>query len=208
MNTFGNKLKSLRTKNDMTQDDLAKNINTKYTRKISKSMLSKWENDKENPTNFQDVIALADYFHVTSDYLLGLTEISNERFTSYSKVPILGSIAAGQPMLAQEDIVGYESISKDEKIDYCLKVKGDSMIGARIFNGDTVFVRRQPDIENGEIGVVIIDGEEATLKRVFKVNGTVILHPENPRYNDIVFSKRDFKEVMVLGKVISVKFNI
>jgi repressor LexA len=88
----------------------------------------------------------------------------------------------------------------NERLDFCLKVKGNSMTGARIHDGDTVFVREQPDVENGEIAVVMIDDEEATLKRVYKINGNIILHPENPEYKDMIFSSKDKGRIKVLGK--------
>lgn len=82
------------------------------------------------------------------------------------------------------------------------------MINARIHDGDIVYIRKQPDVENGEIAAVIIDGEEATLKRVYKLNGNVILHPENPTYKDMIFSKKDFKQVRIIGKVKYVKAEV
>jgi repressor LexA len=124
------------------------------------------------------------------------------------KLPVLGVIAAGQPISAIENIIGYEYVPTDTNADFCLKVKGDSMINARIYDGDVVFIRQQPDAENGEIAAVIIDGEEATLKRVYHVDGNIILRPENPNYKDIVFSKKDKKVVQILGKAIYFKSEV
>jgi repressor LexA len=118
------------------------------------------------------------------------------------KIPIVGTIAAGQPILAQQNIEGYEYVDEDLKADFCLRVKGDSMTGARIIDGDLVYIRQQSDIENGEIAAVIIDNEEATLKRIYKLNGTVILRAENPNYQDKIFSKKDMKNVRILGKAV------
>lgn len=176
MSTFGYKLKSLRLEKMLTQDELAKIINDKYDRTISKSMISKWENNKEEPQRFTDVSALADFFGVKSDYLVGLTDDKYGEDDRYMEVPI--------------------------------RVKGDSMINARIFDGDIVFIRRQPDVENGEIAAVQIDGNDATLKRVYKINGNVILRPENPIYSDMVFSKKDMKAVQILGKAVFFKSEV
>lgn len=212
MESFGSKLKQLRIENSLTQVELIDIINSKFNRSISKSMISKWENGKEEPAKFSDVVAIADFFGVTSDYLIGLTEnryeSRNQEVKEYKKVPILGTIAAGIPIHAQQDIQGYELIDPKEHIDFCLKIKGDSMINARIFDGDIVFIRRQPDVENGEIAAVQIDSEEATLKRVYKINGNIILRPENPNYKDMIFSKKDMKAVQILGKVISFKSEV
>ena len=124
------------------------------------------------------------------------------------KIPILGIIAAGQPILALENIIGYEYIPSDSKADFCLKVKGDSMINAKINDGDIVFIRQQADVENGEIAAVMIDGEEATLKRVFKYPGAIALRPENTNYNELVFDKKSFKSVNIIGKCVAVKFSL
>lgn len=208
MSTFGMKIKQLRKDKGLTQEELIYIINTNYDRSISKSMISKWENDKETPAKFSDVAALSDFFGVTADYLLGLSDDKYGDEVEYRKIPIMGTIAAGIPIHAQEDIQGYEYILPNEHVDFCLKVKGDSMINARIFDGDIVFIRRQPDVENGEIAAVIIDGQEATLKRVYKINGSVILRPENPSFKDIVISKKDYKNVTILGKAISFKSEV
>jgi repressor LexA len=110
--------------------------------------------------------------------------------------------------LALENIIGYEYIPVNVKADFCLKVKGDSMINARINNGDIVFIRQQPDIENGEIAAVIVDGEEATLKKVYKYPGTITLRPENPNYQEMVFDKKSFKSINIIGKCVAVKFSL
>jgi repressor LexA len=120
-------------------------------------------------------------------------------------IPIIGTIAAGDPITAYEDVIGYEYILEREGVDFCLRVSGDSMIGARIFNGDIAFVRRQNDVDNGDIAVVMIDGE-ATLKRVYKEKGKIILHAENPTIPDRIISAKDNKQITILGKVKFVKF--
>lgn len=175
---------------------------------LSPGTISKYINGKLEPRrNTIEVIAL--YYKINPVWLMGAYGVEkylDDAQESCVKVPIVGTIAAGQPLLADEYIEGYEYVPEKLKIDYCLRVKGDSMIGARIYDGDIVYIRKQSDVENGEIAVVIIDGEEATLKRVYKVNGSVILHAENPKYKDMVFSKKDFKDVQILGKCIAVKF--
>lgn len=208
MKTFGSKLKELRKDAGLTQEDLIKTINERYNRSISKSMISKWENDKEEPQRFSDVSSLADFFKVKSDYLIGLVEDKYGEDVNYKKVPIIGIIACGVPIYAQEDIQGYEYVDPNSNIDFCLKAKGDSMIGARIFNGDTVYIHRQPDVENGEIAAIQIDGEEATLKRVYKIDGNIILRPENPKYKDMIFSKKDKKNICILGKAVYFKSEV
>jgi repressor LexA len=125
-----------------------------------------------------------------------------------SKILVIGTIAAGQPIFAEQNIEGYdcvtECINKDNKV-FGLKVKGDSMINARIYDGDVVYIRQQEDIENGEIAAILID-DEATLKRVYKIGNTVILKPENPSYKEMHFTKKDFKQLKILGKFIGGRY--
>ena len=122
---------------------------------------------------------------------------------------ILGTIAAGIPILAQEDIEGVEYVPKNFHADFCLRVKGDSMIGARILDGDIVYIRKQPDVENGEIAAVIIDNEDATLKRVYKRNGIITLRPENPMYEEKTYCpKRDNVKIDIIGKAVFFKSEV
>lgn len=124
------------------------------------------------------------------------------------RVPVLGYIAAGQPILADDHIEEWIEIPnmwnlKDNQA-IVLKVKGDSMIGSRIYEGDKVVVKLQQEIENGEIAVVNINGDEATLKRVKKTeSGQVILYPDNPRYEPTFITNESAR---IIGKVIQVMF--
>jgi repressor LexA len=175
-----------------------KKIKNTFGYKVEKPNISRYENGVNEP-NFYFVQLAAEIFGVTTDYLMGRSD--NKYAPSKDagrQIPILGTIAAGQPITATENIVGYEY---SEDCDFCLRVKGDSMIGARIYEGDIVYINRQPEVENGEIAAVIIDGEEATLKRFYKIDGVVRLHSENPMYADMVFGAKDFKQVKILGKV-------
>lgn len=124
------------------------------------------------------------------------------------KVPVLGHIAAGQPILAEEHIEEWTEIPNMWKLKpgeaIVLRVKGDSMIGSRIFDGDKVVVKLQKEVENGEIAVVNINGDEATLKRVKKTeNGQVILYPDNPKYDPFFVTN---EEARIIGKVVQVMF--
>lgn len=207
--TFGDRLKLLRIENGLTMDELAELVNDRYPDiSLTKSMISKYENNIHNPKQFTIVEALADFFGVSISFMMGRSDDKYGEHIEYRKIPILGVIAAGVPVLAQEDILGYEYVALDENVDFCLKVKGDSMVGARIYDGDIVFIRKQPDVENGEIAAVQIEQEEATLKRVHKVNGNVILRSDNPNYKDLIFSRKDKKSVQILGKAIYFKSEV
>lgn len=117
-------------------------------------------------------------------------------------IPIVGTIAAGTPILAEENIEDYFVIDNRVNADFGLKVKGDSMINADIFNGDIVFIRKQPTLENGEIGAILLENE-ATLKRFSKINDSVILQAENPSMTDWprVYTNGN---IQVLGKLVGV----
>lgn len=118
------------------------------------------------------------------------------------KVPFLGDIACGKPIWADGQRGEYIDIDEDVNADFALRAKGDSMIGARINDGDIVFVRQQPQVENGEIAVVIIDNE-ATLKRFYVYEDFVSLNAENPSYKPIILREGDAEDIRVLGKAVA-----
>lgn len=119
-------------------------------------------------------------------------------------VPLLGDIACGSPLLAEENIEMYIKMDKNIPADYALRCKGDSMINARIFDGDIVFIRKQSDVDNGEIAAVLIDNE-ATLKKVYKIpeKNRVVLSPCNPMYDDQVYTEEQLEDVRIIGKAVA-----
>ena len=120
------------------------------------------------------------------------------------RVPLLGEIACGEPIFANEESGLYAEINPDVHADFCLRAKGDSMIGARIFDGDIVFIRQQDMVDNGEIAAVIID-DETTLKRVnyFPEKNLLILKAENSEYSDLVYSGEELDHIKILGKAVA-----
>ena len=116
------------------------------------------------------------------------------------KKPRLGAIACGKPILAVENISEYDDVPITIHCDFTLLCKGDSMIDARIWDGDVVYIRQQPEVENGEIAAVLIDSEEATLKRVKIFDDHIVLEPENPMYKPLVFWGEEMNNVRILGK--------
>jgi len=123
------------------------------------------------------------------------------------KVPLLGTIAAGVPIYADENFDGYRECTEDIDADFCLKIQGDSMIGARINDGDIVFIKKQPDVDNGEIAAVLIE-DEATLKRVYKEKDSLILQAENPKYAPIVYTAESHVECRIMGKAVAFQSDI
>lgn len=117
------------------------------------------------------------------------------------KVPLIGAIACGDPITALQNREGEADAPEDMRCDFALKCHGDSMIGAGIYDGDTVFIRIQPEVENGEIAAVRI-GEEATLKRVYLHTDYIELRPENPAFESIIRHKEDMNDVQIEGKAV------
>ena len=113
----------------------------------------------------------------------------------------LGKVACGEPIFADEQKETYVDLESDVRADFVLEAKGDSMINARIYDGDIVFIREQPDVQDGELAVVIID-DEATLKRVYKYDDHISLFSENPKYKPIIVKASEGKTVRIIGKAI------
>lgn len=118
------------------------------------------------------------------------------------KIPLIGTIACGAPILAEEHIEDYVNLPSHIHADFALVCKGDSMINARIFDGDLVYIRRQDTVENGEIAAVLIDSE-ATLKRVKIYSDHISLEPENPMYRPIVLWNEEMNRAQIIGKAVA-----
>lgn len=118
----------------------------------------------------------------------------------FIRVPRVGAIACGEPILADQNIEGYDQVPAWTHCDFTLVCKGDSMIGARIFDGDIVCIRSQPEVESGEIAAVQVGEDEATLKRVKIYPDHIVLEPENPNYRPMTFWDEEMAKVKILGK--------
>lgn len=173
---------------------------------LSSGTISRYCNGLIGP-KLATLYLLADYFRVDPDWLMG-TEGKSEPAAPRNlvrlkphRVPLLGSIAAGEPIFGEQAVDCYVD-SENDGADFALRIKGDSMIGARIYDGDLVFIHAQDDVDDGEIAAVMID-DEATLKRVFKLGDRVILRAENPAYAPFEYSAHDGKNLRILGKAIA-----
>lgn len=146
--------------------------------------------------------------NINGEEVIKNAQIESENSIPLISVPVLGHIAAGQPILAEEHIEEWTEIPNSWNLKQgeaiVLRVKGDSMIGSRIYDGDKVVVKLQQNVENGEIAVVNVNGNEATLKRLKRTeNGQVILYPDNPKYDPIFVTNENAR---IIGKVIQVMF--
>jgi repressor LexA len=191
---FAERLKGLRADSGLSVRELGQAVG------VSGPTISRYENAEIEPRKTA-IQALANYFKVNPTWLMGAEVekyLDDVKQCSYKEVPILEKVNTSP--------IGYEMV-QDNEIDYCLKVNDDSMAGARIHEGDIAYIMKSSDYDSGEIVVVVIDDNES-LRRLYKVNGSVILRAENPRFEDKVFSKKDFKHIRISGKVKSIKFNI
>ncbi|MDD6308548.1 MAG: transcriptional repressor LexA [Clostridia bacterium] len=196
---FGTRLRSLMHENHDTVYSVAEYLGMKP------STVSRYTNGLYVP-KAPTLDALARRYGVNAGWLMGEREMQQciEDKTEPRLVPILGVVAAGIPIWAEENLEGYTAVDADDHVDFVLRVKGDSMINARIYDGDLVYVRKQPDVENGEIAVVMVDNE-ATVKRIYKYANMIVLRPENSAFSEMIFKKADAKTISILGKVLYVK---
>lgn len=163
------------------------------------------------------LLKIAEYLGLPLSYLMTGEEsfenpvISNIFPIELKRFPMLGEIACGIPKYTNEDRESYIMSGTNIDADFCLKAVGDSMINARILDGDIVFIRKQDIVENGEIAAVVVNNEsDATLKRVFYYpeKSLLILKPENPVYEDLIFQNEELNEVHILGKAIAFQSDV
>ncbi len=213
MSKFSERFKLLRKERGLSQAALATELG------FTKSSVNMYERGDREP-GLESLETIADFFNVDMDYLLGKSDVQNRfLYTPASDaesvalpdnilsmpatytVPLLGTIACGEPILAAENIEDNVEVPEHIHADFALRCKGDSMINARIHDGDIVYIRQQPAVNNGEIAAVLI-GDEATLKRVYVYEDHVVLQPENPAYEPLVYFKDAMQAVRILGKAV------
>ncbi len=211
MDSFGQRLRRLREERDITQIDLAKALS------LANSTISQYEANRRTPDP-EILRRVADYFGVSVDYLLCRTDNPHNTYLprgawpveKTTPLPILGIIRAGEPIYAEQHIEGYfpfptELLPCPEGKYFLLRVRGDSMIDAGIKEDNLVLVKEQGWLdENGDIMVVIINREDATVKRVYKQDRGLYLQPENKNYQPIFIPQQEMEEVRLVGKVIKV----
>lgn len=194
---FTKRLRDMRQEYQMTVREVADAIG------VSEATVSRYENGLVEPKR-ATIMMLAKLFEVNSVWLTGCVNapkyVEGKKLNA-KRVPIVGQIAAGPALLAEQNIEGYFMVDEAVDVQFGLRVRGDSMIGARILDGDIVFVHTQPTVDNGEIAVVMVDNE-ATLKRFYRLEGSALLRSENPAYKDIVINRKDKRDVRVIGKAI------
>ena len=201
---LGERIKALRKQRHMTQSDLMSILRNDYDLKTDRVMISKWETGFQTP-HIDTLKVIAEVLEVSVDFLLTGTEVVQDSTEDSSipvkKVRMLGSIACGTPIFCNEEYEYVLATGDNARADFCLTARGDSMINARIADGDVVFIKQQNTVENGEIAAVVI-GDEATLKRVYRTAEGLMLVAENPAYQPMYFSGEELTQTYVLGKAI------
>ena len=205
MATLYDRIKSRRTELGLTVEELAHKMGYK-----DKSSISKIENGKADIPQSK-IAAFADALQTTPAYLMGWEEQPEpkkptippgfEPMPKMKKIPLIGAIACGEPITAEQNIEKMVDVPENIRCDFSLTCHGDSMVDAGIHDKDVVYIRIQPEVENGEIAAVRIDGE-ATLKRVYYNPGTLTLMPANPAYAPMVYTGSQLEEVHIEGKAV------
>jgi repressor LexA len=207
--SFADRMKKAMEIRDIKQVDVVERTG------IGKSAISQYISGKYEPKQ-KAIFKIAEALNVSESWLMGYDVPMDRINTNYphnilkievKKFPMLGKIAAGQPIFAEEQFETYVEADSKINADFCLKVQGDSMVNARINNNDIVFIKQQSDINDGEIAVILIDNE-ATLKRVYKKENEIILVSENPAYKPMVFKNEELFNVRILGKAIAFQSKI
>lgn len=208
------RIKQIRIRHGYSMSEFAKLIG------CSKSAIGMYETGQRKP-KYEILESIADTFNVDMNYLLGKSDTERlENFTLPSqfsnifpiekkKISLLGDIACGKPIYADEDHESYVLAGTNVNADFCLRAKGDSMIGARILDGDVVFIQKADIVNNGEIAAVIIE-DEATLKRVYYYpeSQKLVLNAENPKYEPLVYVDSELEQIHILGKAVAFQSDV
>lgn len=193
---FSEQLKMLRNKKRLSQAKLADELG------VSASTVAMWESGEREPKNYETLELIADYFNVNMEVLL-------TGKLSPTKIPVLGRVIAGIPIEAVEEIIDYEEIPQSMAKNgeyFAMQIKGDSM-EPKFSAGDVVIVRKQEDVDNGDIAIVLVNGNEATVKKIRKFDGGINLIPTNSNYDVITYTNAQIEQlpVRIIGKVVELR---
>lgn len=201
---IGHRIKQRREELGISQEELARRMGYK-----NRSTIAKIEGEV-NDLSQSKVRAFAQVLDTTTAYLMGWEGASPaQEPTTGAVIPVRGRVAAGLPITAVEEVIDYEEIPQKMALSgeyIALKIKGDSM-EPKMSEGDVVIVRLQPDVENGETAVVLVNGDDATVKKVKKIPGGLLLVPNNPAYDPIFYSYEEIEQlpVEIVGKVVELR---
>lgn len=194
----GRYIKQLRTNRGLTQEELGAIVG------VQRAAVQKWESGLVQNLKRTTIQKLSEYFEVSP-----ATFVDDAIGTSGVKIPVLGKVIAGIPVEAVKEILDYEEITPEMACQgdfFALQIKGDSM-EPRIVQGDVVIVRKQSDVDTGDIAVVLVDGNEATIKKIKKRPDGIMLIPINVNYEVMFYNNKEIEElpVLILGKVVELR---
>ena len=208
---MGDRIRKARLEKGLSQAELAELLGYKSRSSINKIEVEGRDIPRSSIVKFAQVLG------VTPSYLMGWEEETSEpdalevlmekydniKPVKLKRFPLLGEIACGEPIFADEDRESCVMADMDINADFCLTAKGDSMINARINDGDIVFIKEMSMVDNGDIAAVIID-DEATLKKVYYYpdKGKLVLYPENPNYEPFIYVGEELNTIRILGKAV------
>lgn len=199
----GDRIKTRRKELGISADVLAEKIG------VSRATMYRYENGDIEKVPVDLISPLAAALHVSAAYLMGWDEEKSVLsipgimpLPANKAYPLLGDIACGTPILAEENIAERIQFPSEITADFCLRCQGDSMVDARIYDGDIVFIRQQPEVDNGQIAAVLI-GEEATLKRVYRSEDALTLVAANSQYPPMVYTGNQLSQVRIIGRAVA-----
>ena len=196
--SIGSYIKSLRNERGYSQEELGALLG------VQRAAVQKWECGTVKNLKRDTIKKLSAIFGVDPSSFIDNDYMSYKNVCALpqmNRIPILGTIACGTPIFATENFDGETIVPEDIKADFALRCTGDSMIDARIMDGDIVYIRQQPTVENGEIAAVLVD-DEATLKRVYLNDDTLTLVACNSKYQPFVFTGEQLDKIIILGKAV------
>ena len=200
---IGDNIKKCRLARDMTLEEVAKMVG------FSRQTMSRYENGIIGNIPSDKIERMAKAMRVSPGVIMGWEEFEQlpsnmVAVPELKKVPLVGQIACGTPILAEQNIEDYIDLPHHIRADYALTCKGDSMIGAGVHDGDVVYIRKQAQVDNGQIAAVMVDCEDATLKRFYyDGKATVTLTAENPAVPPMVFAGEDVERIRVIGLAVA-----
>lgn len=200
--TVGERLKRRRKELGMSAEAVAEKLG------CSPSTVYRYENGEINKMGIDKLKPIAEAINTSPAYLMGWEDeealpANVSRIEPMQKIPLVGQIACGIPILAEQNVEDYVDLPGHIRADFALTCKGESMIGAGIRSGDIVYIRQQEEVENGQIAAVMVGGDEATLKRVYTKPGVVQLVAENPNIAPAVFIGKEAKQIHIIGLAVA-----
>lgn len=175
---------------------------------VTEATVQRWESGNIKTVRYEKLAPLSSLLGVSPADLMGWSSDDDlpsniSRIEPMQKIPLVGQIACGTPILAEQNIEDYVDLPGHIRADFALTCKGESMIGAGIRTGDIVYIRKQEEVENGQIAAVMVGGDEATLKRVYTKPGVVQLVAENPNIAPVVFIGEETEQIHIVGLAVA-----